>query len=342
MIALSQAVDDYLAMRRALGYKLTEHGRVLPQFAAFLAQRGESQITTALALEFAMQPAEASVVWWHQRLAIVRGFARYLQAFDARHEVPPVNLLPAKFRRAIPYLYSEAEIEALMQAARSVRPALRAASCEALIGLLSVTGMRVSEACALDRGDVELAEGQLTVRQDKNGRSREIPLHPSTVAALEGYARARDELCPQPKDPAAFFLSGWGGRLSRHFVWKWFDQLRRATGLDRETLGRQARLHDVRHTFVLRTLVGWYREDADIEAQLPLLSTMLGHVHPADTYWYFEGAPELLALACGRLERTWEGLAAPAPANGQGHLPLSWERSRRTRPGRARQRRGQQ
>ena len=227
MIPLAQAVDDYLAMRRALGFKLTEHGRVLPQFAAFLGQRGESLITTALALEFATQPAQASVVWWHQRLAIVRGFARYLQAFDARHEVPPVNLLPATFRRAVPYLFSEAEIEALLEAARS---------------------------------DVELPEGRLTVRHAKNGRSREIPLHPSTVLALDRYVRARDELCPHPKDPAAFFLSGWGGRLSRHFVWKWFDQLRRATGLDQETLGRRARLHDVRHSYVLRTLLGWDRE----------------------------------------------------------------------------------
>ena len=130
MSPLAQAVDDYLAMRRALGYKLTEHGRVLPQFIAFLAQRGESLITIELALEFAMQPAQASVVWWHQRLTIVRGFARYLQAFDARHEVPPTNLLPAKFRRAIPYLFSETEIEALMHAARSMRGPVRAASCE--------------------------------------------------------------------------------------------------------------------------------------------------------------------------------------------------------------------
>ena len=124
MIGLSQAVDDYLAMRRALGYKLTEHGRVLPQFAAFLAQRDESLITTALALEFATQPAQASVAWWHMRLAIVRGFARYLQAFDTRHEVPPVNLLPAKSCRAVPYLFSESEIEALMRVARSMRPPL--------------------------------------------------------------------------------------------------------------------------------------------------------------------------------------------------------------------------
>ena len=334
MIPLTEAVDDYLAMRRALGYQLTEHGRVLPQFAAFVTQRGESLITTAVALEFATQPADASVVWWHQRLAIVRGFARYLQAFDARHEVPPVKLLPATFRRTRPYLFSEAEIEALLEAARSMRPPLRAASSEALIGLLAVSGMRVSEACGLDRSDVELHEGRLTVRHAKNGRSREIPLHPTTVAALGRYVRARDELCPHPKHAAAFFLSGGGGRLTRHFVWKWFDQLRRATGLDQETLGRRARLHDVRHAYVLRILLGWYQEGGDIDARLPLLSTVLGHVHPADTFWYIEGTPELLALACERLERTWEELSTDGPSNPPGDtpMPLSWERSRRIRP----------
>ena len=341
MIGLSQAVDDYLAMRRALGYQLAEHGRVLPQFAAFLAQRDEPLITTALALEFATQPARASVAWWHMRLAIVRGFARYLQAFDARHEVPPVNLLPAKSCRAVPYLFSEPEVQALMRAARSMRPPLSAASGAAVIGLLSVTGMRVSEVCALDRSDVALADGRLTVRHAKNGRWREIPLHPSTVAALDSYVHARDQLCPHPNDPAAFFLSGRGARPSRQTVGRWFDRLRRATGLDRETLGRRARLHDIRHAFVLRTLLRWYREGADIEAQLPLLTTMLGHVDPADTYWYFEAAPELLALACDRLERTGNGLITPAPENGEAHLPLSWKRSRRTRPGRRRQRRGQ-
>ena len=341
MIELSQAVDDYLAMRRALGFKLADHGRVLPQFAAFLTQRDEPLITTALALEFAMQPVPASVVWWHIRLAIVRGFARYLQAFDTRHEVPPVNLLPAKSCRAVPYLFSEPEIEALMRAARSMRPPLTAASGAAVIGLLSVTGMRVSEVCALDRSDVELRDGRLTVRHTKHGRSREIPLHPSTVVALESYVRARDQLCPHPADPVAFFLSGRGARPCRQTVGRWFDRLRHVTGLDREILGRRARLHDIRHAFVLRTLLRWYRDGADIEAQLPLLSTMLGHVDPADTYWYFEAAPELMALACERLERTGNGLITPAPENGHDHLPLSWKRSRRTRPGRRRQRRGQ-
>jgi integrase/recombinase XerD len=340
MIALSQAAEDYLTMRRALGYKLTDHGRVLAQFVEFLAQQEAALITTELAVQFATQPAQARVTWWHQRLAMVRGFAIYLHAFDTRHEVPPINLLPAKFRRAVPYLFSEAEIEALMHAARGSRPPLRAATCEAVIGLLAVSGMRVSEACALDRADVELDEGRVTVHHGKNGRSREIPLHPSTVTALKAYARARDELCPRPSDPVAFFLSGAGGRLTRHHVWGWFDQLRRATGLDRETLGRQARLHDVRHAFVLRTLLGWYREGVDVESQLPLLSTVLGHVHPEDTYWYFEGAPELLSLAGERLERTWEQPASPGPANRQAHWVPPRQRWR-PRPHRPRHGRGE-
>jgi integrase/recombinase XerD len=305
MSALGQAVADYLALRRALGYKLTEHGRVLPKFVEFLERRHARLITTDLALEWATEPADASVAWWHQRLAIVCGFARYLKGSDPRHEVPAIELLPDKSHRAIPYLYSEAEIEALMQAAHRIRSPLKGATYETLIGLLSVTGMRIGEAIALDRSDVELPEGRLTVRRGKNGRSREIPLHPSTVRALDAYARVRDELGPCPKEPS-FLVTDTGERLHRGTVWREFDRLRRATGLDRETLGRRARMHDIRHTFVLKTLLGWYRDGTDVDAQLPLLSTMLGHVHPSDTYWYVEGAPQLLALAAERLDRTWE------------------------------------
>jgi integrase/recombinase XerD len=307
MSALRHAADDYLALRRALGYQLKEHGRLLSQFLDYLEEQEASVITTSLALAWATQPADASAVWWHQRLAIVRGFARHLHALDPRNEVPAEDLLPAKFRRAVPYLYSEAAIERLMQAARTIRSPLRAATYETLIGLLSVTGMRVSEAIALDRGDVEPPEGRLTVRRGKNGKSREVALHPTTVRALDAYARVRDELCPRAKDPS-FLITDTGGRLHRGGVWHGFDWLRRRSGLDRESLGRQARLHDLRHTFVLRTLLSWYRENRDVEAQLPLLSTFLGHVDPSSTYWYFEGAPQLLALAAERLERTWEQL----------------------------------
>jgi integrase len=306
MSPLSHAVQEYLALRRALGYKLKLHGLLLPQFVEFLESRGASLITTELALEWATLPIHASGVWRYQRLAIVRGFARYAQALDARHEVPPDGLLPAKCRRAIPYLYSPQEIEALMGAARTLRPPLRAATCEAVLGLLAVSGMRVSEVVALDRLDLELVQGRLTIRRAKNGYSREIALHPTTTAALGDYARARDTLCPDPKDPDAFFLSDAGARATADVVRKWFGRLRHICGLNRETLGRAARLHDIRHSFVLRTLLGWYREGADVQAQLPLLSTFLGHANPQDTYWYIENAPELLALAAQRLERGWE------------------------------------
>lgn len=305
MSALDQAVSDYLELRRGLGFRLEMHGRVLPQFAAFLEQREARLITTALALEFATQPASGSVVWWHQRLAIVSGFARYLQGADPRHEIPSSDLLPAKFRRAIPYLYSEAQIQALMAAAREFASPLKATTYETLIGLLSVTGMRIGEAVGLDRDDVELSEGRLTVRHGKNGRSREIALHPTTVTALERYARVRDELCPHAKD-SSFLVTTTGMRMNRGTIWHEFDWLRRATGLDRETLGRRARIHDIRHSVVLRVLLGWYRDEVDVEAQLPVLSAFLGHTQPSDTYWYMEAAPELLAMAAQRLEQAWE------------------------------------
>jgi integrase/recombinase XerD len=307
MTVLDHDVVDYLALRRALGYKLEMHGRLLPQFARFLQQREATVITTELALQWATLPTDGSPVWWHQRLAVVAAFARYLHASDPRHEIPPIDLLPAKFRRAIPYLYSEAEIAALMAAAHTIASPLKAATYETLIGLLSVTGMRIGEVIGLDRDDVLLSEARLTVRRGKNGRSREIALHPTTVLALEAYERVRDELCPPPKDPS-FLVTTTGVRMNQGTIWHEFDRLRRATGLDRQTLGRQARVHDIRHSFVLRTLLGWYRDDVDVdvEAHLPLLSTFIGHVHPSDTYWYMQGAPELLASALERLERTWE------------------------------------
>jgi integrase/recombinase XerD len=305
MSDLRQAVNDYLALRRALGYKLERDGRELPRFVEFLEQHGAAVISTELALAWAIQPVDATALYWRARLSIVRGFARYLRASDPRTEVPPDDLLPAKKRRAVPYLYSESDVEALMCAARKIRPPLKAATIETVVGLLAVTGMRVGEAIALDRGDVELLEGRLTVRRDKSGKSREVALHPSTVRALVAYAHVRDELCPNPKDPS-FLISAAGARLHRGTVGHEFDRLRRYCGLDHDTLGRSARLHDLRHSFVLRTLLSWYREDTDVEAQLPLLSTFLGHVEPSSTYWYFEGAPRLLALALERLERTWE------------------------------------
>jgi integrase/recombinase XerD len=252
MSPLAQAVTEYLQLRRALGYKLEHEGRELPRFVEFLEQHDATVITTELALAWAIQPADATRRYWNKRLTMVRRFARHMQASDPRTELPPSDLLPAKKRRAVPYLY-EADIEQLMQAARKIRPPLKSATIETVIGLLAVTGMRIGETLALDRDDVELPEGRLTVRRDKNGKSREIALHPSTVRALAAYARMRDELCPHPKDPS-FLISAAGARLRRGTVWHEFDRLRRNCGLDYDTLGRSARIHDLRHTFVLRII----------------------------------------------------------------------------------------
>ena len=205
--------------------------------------------------------------------------------------------------------------------------------------------MRVSEACGLDRADVDLRDGQPhgPPRQERPvARDPAAPDHRHRARALCPHARSAVRRCRRTRTRSS--SPAGVDELSRHFVWKWFDQLRRATGLDQDTLGRQARLHDIRHAYVLRILLGWYRDDGDIEARLPLLSTVLGHVHPADTFWYFDAAPELLALACERLERTWEeqSTSADGPSITQARtpMPISWERSRRTRPHQMRQRKG--
>lgn len=294
-------------MRRALGFKLNWQGRVLLQFIDYLDASGASVVTTEQALAWAQQPANAQQAWRSMRLALVRGFARHLQSIDPRTEVPPKDLLKVKFPRAIPYLYSAGEITDLMAAARSLPSPLRAATMETLIGLVAVTGMRLGEAIGLDREDVDLSAELLVVHLGKNRKSREVPLHSSTVQALDGYCERRDQLCPRPQS-SSFFITPRGNRLHPHTVGNDFDLLRRQTGLHSRGRTRPPRLHDLRHTFVLRTLLNWHRMGTDVQAQLPLLSTYLGHVDPSSTYWYFEGAPELLNLAAERLEQAWDGL----------------------------------
>ena len=310
MSALREAAHEYLALRRALGYKLKQQGRMLLQFVDYLDERGATVITTELALEWARQPSSASHMWWHKRLAVVRGFARHLAGLDPRTEVPASDLLPARIHRAVPYLYSDAEIARLIEAAQAMASPLKAATYATLIGLLSVTGMRVGEAIGLDREDVDLESGWLLIRHAKNERSREVPLHPSAVQALQDYAHLRDELCPRALTES-FLVTTTGRRPDPRPIGRGFEALRCATGLSerRSPSGRLPRIHDLRHSFVLRTLVNWYRAGSDVEAELPLLSTFVGHVDPASSYWYFEGTPELLSLAAERFERAWEELS---------------------------------
>lgn len=294
-------LDNYLTIRRAVGFKLRRTELLLADFIAHLDENHNDTITTDLALAWASLPPNGSSEWWGQRLSVVRAFARHLHAIDPRHEVPPTGVWPSKSHRATPYLYSDADIAALMAAARQFRSPLRAATFETLTGLLAVTGLRIGEALGLDRDDLDLVDGVLRIREAKFGKSREVPLHPSTVEALADYARRRNELCPRPRDPS-FFVSTAGSRVlycNAHAGW--LDLVRRA-GLTPRSPSCRPRPHDLRHGFAVRTLLGWYRDGVDVAACMPLLSTFLGHVDPANTYWYLSAAPELLSLVAARLD----------------------------------------
>lgn len=303
MKPLAVAAADYLKVRRALGFKLYHETWWLPDFVAFLRSHGHSTITTELALSWAQQPPDGHPNWWARKLGAIRCFAQYLHACDPRTEIPPLDLLPYRTQRQTPYLYADEQITVLLQAARGLRDPLTAASYATLLGLLAATGMRVGEAIALDRHHVDWIRSLVTVSQSKFGKSRHVPLHCSTVGALQDYAHTRDRLCPRPRSPA-FFLSRVGTRVIHQNFHHVFLRLVRLCGIDVGE-GRRPRLHDLRHTFAVKALRDWYRAGVDVERRLPWLSTYLGHVNPSTTYWYLTATPELLELASDRLERTW-------------------------------------
>lgn len=306
MNELRSALQDYLRVRRALGYKLKETERLLGQFVAYCEQSGTCVVTTDVALAWATLPVGADPSWWAQRLSKVRCFARWLQTLEPATEVPPTDILTGRPRRAVPYLYTGAEVVAIMAAARCLRSPLQAHTYQTLVGLLAVTGLRVGEAIRLNRDDVCLGSGLVRVIKSKFNKSREVPLHPTTVEALRRYVECRDRLCPQPRS-GSFFLSTVGTTLTYSTVRSTFQRLAHEAGL-RPRAGRcRPRLHDLRHSLACEILIGWYRDGVDVNARLPLLSTWLGHVKPESTYWYLSAVPELLGLASRRLEDTFEG-----------------------------------
>jgi integrase len=301
MSPLEQHLRGYLAVRRALGYKLARAEKLLAQFLAWLDERDQTVITTALALEWATLPPATGSNWHRHRLTVVRGFAAHLHALDPAHEVPPADLLAVRRLRAVPYLYTEREVRALMDAASVIPTPHRAATMRTLIGLLAVTGMRVGEAIRLDRSDVDCEHALIVIRDSKFGKSRELAVDATTIAALGAYLRRGDR--PIPVEPtAAVFTSATGTRLSYCNVHLAFKRIARHAGLLPRSAQCRPRPHDLRHTFAVNTILDAYRCDEDVQARLPLLSTYLGHVHPGSTYWYLEAAPELLALAGQRLE----------------------------------------
>lgn len=301
--SLAEAGAEYLGLRRALGFKLRSETWLLPDFIAYLEAHKSRVITTALALDWALLPREAGPRWHARRLSVVRKFAEQHRAVDPRTEVPPADLLPNPRVRQTPHIYSAAEISALMLAASCLPHPMQAATYQTLFGLLAATGMRVGEAIGLDHHDVDWRRALVTVRAGKFNKSREIPIHHSTLAALIAFVTRRDRHRPHRQSPS-FFVSRAGTRLLVQNVWFVFARLRDRIGLTHRP-DRAPHIHDLRHTFAVRTLCDWYRAGIDVERRLPSLSTYLGHVSPSSTYWYLTATPELLALASKRAERAW-------------------------------------
>ncbi len=308
MSELRTALDEYLALRRSLGFKLLGPGSLLQDFVCFAEQEGSSFITTDLALRWAQQSSNAQPAQWANRLGMVRLFAQYRSATDPRTEIPPQGLLPYRYPRNAPYIYSDEEIENLIDAAKELpsRSGLRPWTFSTLFGLTAVTGMRIGEPIALNREHVDLSRGELFIHRTKFGKSRVVPVHPSTQKILQEYADRREAIYPRPETPS-FFLSERGTRPTDGMVRWTFVKLSHQIGLRRPSDRDGPRLQDFRHAFAVRTLLRWYQAGLDVEQHLPELSTYLGHVHVADTYWYLSATPELLQLAAKRQQRIQGG-----------------------------------
>jgi integrase/recombinase XerD len=299
MTGLDGQVQDYLRIRRALGYRLEREERWLSQLVSYVQGAGSARLTSDLTISWARQPATAQPRHWAQRLGCARKFARYLQTIDPTTEIPPTGVFPAPYRRPMPFLWSAEQIAALLDAAGELRPALRGLTSQTLLGLLAVSGMRIGEAVGLLRRDVDFGTGVITIQHAKFDRPRLVPLHPTVTIALRDYATVGDELCPHPRSEA-FFVSGRGNTLQRTAVDKTLRELTTAMGIRTATM--RPRAHDLRHSFAVHTLIGWLRDGCSVDDHMAELSTYLGHVSPAGTYWYLSAVPELLELAAGRLQ----------------------------------------
>lgn len=305
MSTLRDMLQDYLATRRALGFKLRTDGTGLLSFVAFMEQARADYISTDLALAWATQPTSVQPVQWARRLRFVRGFARYCRAIDQRPEIPPVGLLPFAHQRPSPYFFTDHDIDRLLQDALGMpaKEGFANHTWHCLFGLLSVSGLRIGEALGLTLNDVDLDEGILTIRATKFGKSRLVPLHTTTIKVLVEYRERREQFLAGCHVPH-WFVNTNGGPLGYDSVRRAFRRL--TAGLPSQPGRARPRLHDLRHRFAVMTLLNWYRQGQDVQQRLPALSAFLGHVQVSDTYWYLSACPELLEAAKACLERHWE------------------------------------
>lgn len=312
---LAALVEEFIAMRRGLGYRLDRQASDLRSFAGFLDAAGhDGPIPLQRSVEWAISTSSTNPCAQARRLAVVRGFLRYLSVLDGGTEVPPPGLLGRAYPRTPPHVYSDAEISDLLRAAAGLSPTggLRPHCYVTLFSLLACAGLRISEALALSCDDVDLDAGVLTVRPGKGGRTRLVPLHPGAEAPLRDYVARRDRYPATPGSGDAFFRTDRGERLSYDAVSYTFGVLRRQLGWTAQGRTRAPRIHDLRHRMVVRRIQDWHLEGVDVDSKIAVLATYLGHVLVSDVYWYLSAVPELMAIVAGR----FEDYAARPPADG--------------------------
>jgi integrase len=297
---LKAILKDYLATRRSLGFDLRKHEQALREFVKFFAAQRADYLTTRLALQWARKPKNTDPAWWTDRLNMLRGLAGYWKTVEPRTEIPPLRLLLPYYKRPAPYIYTDQEVAQILATTRHLASDDRL-TYWTLFGLLAVTGMRVGEALALDDGDVDLERGAITVRDAKLNKTRLLPLHPTTRNVLRRY-RLRRRRSGLTKN-LSFFTIMEGRRPSHYMAWSTFKRVLIDAGLRVTSQKKGPRLHDLRHTFAVRTLIGLYREDKNIDRGIHALSMYLGHKGICCTYWYLTAVPELMSLALARLEK---------------------------------------
>jgi len=305
-MSLLLELQRYLKIRRNLGYDLSTSERVLKQLVSFLETKNETYITSDLFLQWKQVFGKASQSTWGRRLGMVRVFASWLHSMDSRHEIPPQSLIQSHYRRKQPYIYTDDEIMCIIEAASLLpsRNGFRAITYPAFFGLVSVTGLRISEAISLNNRDIDLQNGIITLYNGKNGKDRILPVTECTKNHLKEYSRKRDRFLGHAPEP--FFISDEGIRLTDCAVRYNFAVVGKMIGLRTEQHfhkhGIGPRIHDLRHTFAVKVLINWYKEGKNIDQEMLKLVTYLGHQSPSHTYWYIEAVPELLALASQRVE----------------------------------------
>lgn len=314
MKTFAEAADDYLELRRSVGFRLDRLEIHLREFVAFLDGRAAAHITTQLALQFATCSHAHGLKTQSARLSVARGFARHMLGRDPHTEVPPYGLLPGRSARAKPYLYTSGEVCRLLRSARacdSVYHPLRPWNLYCILGLLAVTGMRISEVLKLRPEDIDWNQRLLTIRKTKFGKTRLIPLHTSTMKVLAAFNRRREREVARRerknrRKAVRFFFSKRGQPYDAPYIYRVFCELSREVGLRQPGASHGPRLHDFRHRFAVETLVRWYRGGTSVERGLPILAAYLGHTQVSNTYWYLSCSPRLMAAASTLLETRWE------------------------------------